>query len=143
MLTHQKGNTLLTKFYWPNKFFGNLSFSMVYNFWPFYPSLQVKFWLLAKQSCKKSNLVSISVVEIFFVLVFSVKRHKSLFTFESFCIILANSFFKNCLTCVKVQFLQQESKQTFPENLKFKKRDYHLQTEVVLVMDGLIPTTSV
>ena len=31
-----------------------------------------------------------------------------------------NSFFKNCLTCVKVQFLQQESKQTFPENLKYK-----------------------
>ena len=60
------------------------------------------------------------------------KRQKSLFTFESFCIILANSFFKNCLTCVKVQFLQQESKQTFPENLKSKKRDYHFQTEVVL-----------
>ena len=56
----------------------------------------------------------------------------SLFTFESFCIILANSFFKNCLTCVKVQFLHQESKQTFPENLKFMKRDYHFQTEVVL-----------
>ena len=59
------------------------------------------------------------------------KRQKSLFTFESFCIILANSFFKNCLTCVKVQFLQQESKQTF-ENLKSKKRDCHFQTEVVV-----------
>ena len=32
---------------------------------------------------------------------------------------------------VKVQFLQQESKQTFPENLKFKKRHYHFQMEVV------------
>ena len=92
----------------------------------------MKFKLLAKESCQKSNLVSISVVEIFLVPGFSMKRQKSLFTFESFCIILANSFFKNCLTCVKVQFLQQESKQIFPENIKFKKRDYHFQTEVVL-----------
>ena len=30
-----------------------------------------------------------------------------------------------------MQFLQQESKQTFPENLKFKKRHYHFQMEVV------------
>ena len=30
-----------------------------------------------------------------------------------------------------MHFLQQESKQTFPENLKIKKRDYHFQTEVV------------
>ena len=71
------------------------------------------------------------MVSTVFVLAFSVKRQNSLSTFESFCIILAHSFFKNCLTCVKVQFLQQESKQTFPENLKFKKRDYHFQTEVV------------
>ena len=76
--------------------------------------------------------MSISVAEIrIFALAFSEKRQKTLFTFESFCIILANSFFKNCLTCVKVQFLPQESKQTFPENLKSKKRDYHFQTEVV------------
>ena len=81
--------------------------------------------------------MSISVVEIFFVIGFSVKRQKSLFTFESFCIILANSFFKNCQTCVKVQFLQQESKQTFPENLKSKKRDYHFQTEVVDVKTAM------
>ena len=53
-------------------------------------------------------------------------------TFESFCIILANSFFKNCLTCVKVQFFPQETKQTFPKNLKSKKRDYHFQTEVII-----------
>ena len=33
--------------------------------------------------------------------------------------------------CVKGQFLQQESKQTFPENIKSRKRDYHFQTEVV------------
>ena len=93
----------------------------------------MKFKLLAKESGQKSNLVSISVVKIFFVLGFSVKRQKSLFTFESFCIILANSFFKNCPTCVKVQFLQPESKQTFPENLKFKKRySNHFQTDVVL-----------
>ena len=45
------------------------------------------------------------------------------------------SFFKNFLPCVKVQFLQQESKQTFPENLKFEKRDYHFQTEVVLIYE--------
>ena len=77
-------------------------------------------------------LVSIYLVEILFALGFSVKRQKSLFTFESVCIILANSFLKNCQTCVKVQFLQRESKQTFPENLKFKKRYYHFQTEVVL-----------
>ena len=37
----------------------------------------------------------------------------------------------NCLTSVKGQFLQPESKQTFPENLKFKKRDYNFQMEVV------------
>ena len=35
-----------------------------------------------------------------------------------------------------MQFLQQESKQTFPENLKSKKRDYHFQTEVVLPLFG-------
>ena len=92
----------------------------------------MKFKHLAKESGQKSNLVSISVVEILFALAFSVKRQKSLFTFECFCINLANSFFKNCLTRVKVQFLQQESKQTFPENLKSKKRDYHFQTEVVV-----------
>ena len=88
----------------------------------------MKFKLLAKQSGQKSNLVSISVVEIFLILVFSVKRQKSLLTFESFCIILAISFFNYCLTCVKVQFLQQEGKQIFPENPTFKKRDYHFQT---------------
>ena len=65
------------------------------------------------------------------------KRQKSLFTVESICIILANSFFKNGLTCVKVQFLQPESKQTFPENLKFKKRDYHFQMEVVTQLPDL------
>ena len=90
----------------------------------------MKFKLLAKESGQKSNLVSISVVEIFFVLGFSVKRQKSLFTFESFCIILANSSFKSCLTCVKEQFLQQESKQTFPENPKFKKREPRYSTQI-------------
>ena len=54
----------------------------------------MKFKLLAKESGQKSNLVLISVFEIFFILGFSVKRQKSLFTFESFCIILANSFFQ-------------------------------------------------
>ena len=84
-------------------------------------------------SARVALLLTFCVVEIFFVLGFSVKRQKSLFTFESFCIILANSFFKNCLSCVKVHFLQQESKQTILENLKFVKRDYHFRTEVVYV----------
>ena len=75
--------------------------------------------------------MSISVVAILFVIGFSVRRQKSFFTSESVCIICANSFFKNCPNCVKLQFLQHESKQTFPENLRFEKRDYHFQTEVV------------
>ena len=77
--------------------------------------------------------MSVFVVEILFlVLGFSGKRQKSLFTFESFCITLANYFFKNSQICFKVQFLRQESKQTFTENIKFKKRDYCFQTEVVI-----------
>ena len=45
---------------------------------------------------------------------------------------LTDELVPNCVTCVKVQFLQQVSKQTFPENLKFEKIDYHFRTEVVL-----------
>ena len=37
-----------------------------------------------------------------------------------------------------MQFLQQESKQTFPENHKSKKRDYHFQTEVSTKKELLI-----
>ena len=62
------------------KILWELSFLMVYGSWPFEPSFWVKFKLLAKESGQKSNLVSISVVEIFYVLGFSVKRQKSLFT---------------------------------------------------------------
>ena len=116
MPSHQKGSTL-----WKNllvkKILWQLSFLMVCGFRPFDPSFLVKFKLLAKESGKKSNLVSVFVVEILFALLFSMKRQKSLSTFESIYIILANSFIKNCKTCVKVHFLQQESKQTFPENL--------------------------
>jgi len=45
-----------------------------------------------KKTAKKENHVSISVVEILFAQVFSVKRQQSLFTFQSFSIILENSF---------------------------------------------------
>jgi len=77
--------------------------------------------IFCQKSCKKSNLVSTFVVEIFLVLGFSLKRQNSLITFEPFCIIF---FFKKNQTCVKVQFTQHENKQTIQENLRFIKRDY-------------------
>ena len=75
--------------------------------------------------------MSISVVEIFLFLHFMWKDKRVCLLLNPFALSWLILFFKNCLTCVKVQLLQQESKQTFTENLKFKKRDYHFQTEVV------------
>ena len=95
----------------------------------------MKLKLLAKESGQISNLVSISMVEIFSVLGFSVKRQKNLFTFEAFCIILANSFFNNCLTCVKCNFCNKKVNKL---SLKISnlRRDYHFQTEVDLNLLG-------
>ena len=55
---------------------------MVNGFLPFEPYFQVTFRLLAKKSGKKSNLLSISVVETLFVLRFSRQTKESLFAFE-------------------------------------------------------------
>ena len=69
-----------------------LSFSTVYRLWHYDHSFLVKFALLSQNPWEKKRRVSISLSEILFLHWFCVKSQQSLFTFQSFCIILVKSF---------------------------------------------------
>ena len=82
----------LENFWQGQKILWELSFSTVYRLWHYDHSFLVKFALLSQNPWEKKRRVSISLSEILFLHWFCVKSQQSLFTFQSFCIILVKSF---------------------------------------------------
>ena len=122
----------LEKIQLAQKILQELSFSRVYCLCLYLPSFLVNFEVLGQKPRKKLNQVSISVLEILFVQVFSGKRQQSLFTFHSFCIILVNSFLEElsnlCQSAIcinmKVNKLSQKISNSRKETIIFKRRQY-------------------
>ena len=68
-----------------------------------------------------------------FVNKFSVKGEKMFVYYSNFLKTFDEFFFvKGILSCESAIFINKSVNKVCPENVNFKKRDYHFQTEVVL-----------
>ena len=112
----------LENFWQGQKILWELSFSTVYRLWHYDHSFLVKFALLSQNPWEKKRRVSISLSEILFLHWFCVKSQQSLFTFQSFCIILVKSFLQElsnlCQSAIWINKKVNKLSQNIPNSRK-------------------------
>ena len=105
----------------------------MYGLWLYDPYFVVKLAVLGKQVREKIELVSILGRKYSFVNEFSVKGEKKFVYFSNLLKTFGEFFFvKGILSCESAICINKSVNKLFPENVKFKKKDYHFRTEVVL-----------
>ena len=112
----------LENFWQGQKILWELSFSTVYRLWHYDHSFLVKFALLSQNPWEKKRRVSISLSEILFLHWFCVKSQQSLFTFQSFCIILVKYFLQElsnlCQSAIWINKKVNKLSQNIPNSRK-------------------------
>ena len=105
----------------------------MYDLWLYVPTFMVKLAVFGRQVRAKMELVSIWARKYSFVNYFSVKGERKFVYFSYFFTTFGEFFFvKGTFSCESAICINKSVKKLFPEKVKFKKKDYHFRTEVVL-----------
>ena len=93
----------------------------------------VKLAVFGQQVRAKMKLVSIWAKKYSFVNYFSVKGERKFVYFSYFFTTFGEFFFvKGTFSCESAICINKSVNKLFPEKVKFKKKDYHFRTEVVV-----------
>ena len=104
----------------------------MYGLWLYVPTFMMKLAIFGQQVRAKMELVSIWARKYSFVNYFSVKWERKFVNFSYFFTTFVEFFFvKGTFSCESAICINKSVNKLFPENVKFKKKDYHFRTEVV------------